>query len=277
MRWIIAFVLLCMMAGEVFAASAKKEVAIDWASFFGDDSGCAVFYEPARETYYVYGGEKVDVRNSPCSTFKIISSLLGWKKGVITQGKSIRKWSGEHYWKEDWNRDIGFSDAFRCSCIWYFREVIDEMGASFVKSELEQLHYGNGDVSDWDGLLNTNEENRILKGFWVESSLTISPREQVQVLNKIFGKDSLHQASHLMELKQAMLIDQKECPAKIYGKTGPGKKGKKFADAWFVGLMEKDGRTIYFAVHLDSSNEPNTASLQARKIAIQLASWVLAF
>lgn len=264
-----------MISTNIFAASSKRDVEMDWKAFFNDVSGCAVFYEPGTETYHVYGGEKVDVRSSPCSTFKIISSLFGWDKGIITQNKSVRPWSGEHYWKKDWNRNIGFSDAFRCSCIWYFREVVDELGIPSMKGELEKLNYGNCDVSDWDGRLNTNENNRVLKGFWVESSLTISPREQVQVLNRIFGKDSVYQKPHVMELKKAMLIDQNSCAAKIYGKTGLGKKGKEFADAWFVGFSEYEGRTIYFAVHLDASNQPDTASLQARKIAVQLVSKML--
>ena len=47
-----------------------------------------------------------------------------------------------------------------------------------MQKELDKLQYGNCDISDWEGRLNTNNSNRALTGFWIESSLMISPKEQ---------------------------------------------------------------------------------------------------
>lgn len=55
-----------------------------------------------------------------------------------------------------------------------------------MQTELDRLSYGNCDISDWNGGLNTNNNNRALTGFWLESSLLISPKEQVEVLERIF-------------------------------------------------------------------------------------------
>ncbi len=55
-----------------------------------------------------------------------------------------------------------------------------------MQTELDRLSYGNCDISDWNGGLNTNNNNPALTGFWIESSLLISPREQVEVLERIF-------------------------------------------------------------------------------------------
>ena len=33
--------------------------------------------------------------------------------------------------------------------------------------------------------MNTNNNNRTLTGFWIESSLTISPKEQVEVMERL--------------------------------------------------------------------------------------------
>lgn len=60
----------------------------------------------------------------------------------------------------------------------------------FKKKEFAHLQYGNCDISDWEGQLNTNNNNRALTGFWIESSLTISPKEQVEVMERIFGENS---------------------------------------------------------------------------------------
>mgnify|MGYP002225640681 CR=1 FL=1 len=64
-----------------------------------------------------------------------------------------------------------FSDAFRTSCVWYFRQVTDDIGKVKMQNELNKLKYGNCDISDWEGKLNTNNNNRALTGFWIESSL----------------------------------------------------------------------------------------------------------
>lgn len=114
---------------------------------------------------------------SPCSTFKIISSLMGLESGAIDRKDSTRSWSGEIFWNDDWNRDIDFPTAFRTSCVWYYRQVIDDIGPEGMLDALELLQYGNCDLSDWEGHLNNNS-NSALTGFWIESSLKISPREQ---------------------------------------------------------------------------------------------------
>ena len=131
-----------------------------------------------------------ETRRPPCSTFKIISSLIALENGIIEPENSTRTWSGEIFWNEDWNKDINFSEAFRTSCVWYFRQVIDDIGKDMMQKELNKLKYGNCDISDWEGRLNTNNNNRALTGFWIESSLLISPKEQVQVMERIFGRNS---------------------------------------------------------------------------------------
>lgn len=76
----------------------------------------------------IYNKELALTQRSPCSTFKIISSLIGLENGIIDPDNSVRPWSSEIFWNEDWNRDINFSDAFRTSCVWYFRQVTDDIG-----------------------------------------------------------------------------------------------------------------------------------------------------
>lgn len=70
-----------------------------------------------------------------------------------------------------------------------------------MQEELEKLQYGNCDISDWEGRLNTNNNNRALTGFWIESSLLISPKEQVEVMECIFGENSEYSEETQNELK----------------------------------------------------------------------------
>ena len=84
----------------------------DWSSYFGDLNGAVVLYDPEENTCQVYNEELADTRRSPCSTFKIISSLSALENGILTPEHSTRAWSGEVFWNEDWNKDIDFREAF---------------------------------------------------------------------------------------------------------------------------------------------------------------------
>lgn len=95
------------------------------------------------------------------------------------------------------------------------------------------------DTSDWKGLLNSNTNIPELRGFWLESSLKISPVEQTRVLAEIFKKNSPAAA----DLQRVMKIQ--DSPVKIYGKTGMGVKNDKVVDAWFVGFYETADNKIF--------------------------------
>lgn len=223
--------------------TAEAEIIeADWSVYFEGMNGAAVIYDPAENCYRIFNRELADVRRSPCSTFKIVSSLIGLENQIIVPEDSVREWSGEVFWNDDWNKDINFEEAFRASCVWYFREVINEIGADTIETELEKLQYGNCDISDWEGRLNTNNNNRALTGFWIESSLKISPREQT------------------------------EEGALIYGKTGMGKAEGVVVDAWFTGFADIDGKRVYFCVYLGESQGENVSSARAKEIAIELIS-----
>lgn len=159
-------------------------VETDWSYYFDGINGAAVIFDTTENCYQIYNLELADTRRSPCSTFKIISSLIALENGIIKVDDSTREWSGEIFGIEEWNRDIDFSDAFHSSCVWYFRQVIDEIGQQAMQEELNKLPYGNADISDWEGL-NTGNSNPALTGFWLESSLLISPKEQAEVMEKI--------------------------------------------------------------------------------------------
>lgn len=249
----------------------------DWSAIFDGLNGAAVLYDAVQQQYTIYNTELATTPRSPCSTFKIISSLIALESGILEPEDSVHTWSGEVFWNEDWNHDIDFLDAFRTSCVWYFREVIDAVGQTTMQQELDKLQYGNCDISDWEGKLNTNNNNRALTGFWLESSLLISPKEQVQVMERIFGVDSIYSEKTREELREVMLVTEFEHPdIKIYGKTGMGKADGITVDAWFTGFAEDSAqeRTVYFCVYLGRTDNQNVTSAAAREIAINLLTQV---
>lgn len=245
----------------------------DWSEYFNGLNGTAVIYDASNRRYIIYNDELAVTRRSPCSTFKIISSLTALENKILDPDNSTRIWSGEKFWNEDWNKDIDFSEAFHTSCVWYYRQLIDDIGKDMMQKELDKLQYGNCDISDWEGRLNTNNDNRALTGFWIESSLMISPKEQVEVMERIFGEKSDYSEETQNELKKVMLVSEKAgTDISIYGKTGMGKADGVVVDAWFTGFAQGLDGNLYFCVRLGRTDGMDVSSSLAREIAIQIVS-----
>lgn len=256
-------------------APASEIIETDWSQYFNGLNGAAVVYDSAEGTYRIYNEELATTRRSPCSTFKIISSLIALENGIIDPDDSVHAWSGETFWNENWNRDIDFAEAFRTSCVWYFREIIDEIGKDRMQVGLEKISYGNCDISDWEGRLNTNNNNRALTGFWIESSLQISPKEQTEVMEHIFGSDTDYSADTVNSLKQVMLVEdplleQNGAGVFVYGKTGMGKAQGITVDAWFTGFAETPAGNLYFCVYLGQTDGMDVTSSGAKEIALRI-------
>lgn len=121
------------------------------------------------------------------------------------------------------------------------------------------------------GRLNTNNSNPALTGFWIESSLLISPKEQADVMARIFG-DRAEGAQEVREpLQRAMLLTEQE-DLSLYGKTGMGKRHGVVVDAWYTGFADGFGKRIYFCVYLGETDGRDVSSARAREIAVALVS-----
>ena len=190
----------------------------------------------------------------------IISTLIGLHNGVIMDENSKMNYDGTIYPTELWNSNLSLDEAFKTSCIWYFRQIIDAVEMNEVQIELDNLEYGNCDVSEWSGSnINPMDE---LNGFWLGSSLKISPMEQAQVMKKIFGSDSIYTENEISILQDVMFYDEVNGYL-IYGKTGTNRN----EEGWYVGFAEKEQQKFCFAVYI-TGKEPTRVATgnEAREI-----------
>lgn len=140
-----------------------------------------------------------------------------------------------------------------------------------MQEELNRLSYGNCDISDWSGHLNTNNSNPALTGFWIESSLLISPMEQAEVMERIFGEHTVCSEETQHQLEQVMrLADQEETGLSVYGKTGMGKTDGAVVDAWFTGFADDADRRIYFCVYMGKTDNQKVSSARAKETAVKI-------
>ncbi|WP_343209197.1 penicillin-binding transpeptidase domain-containing protein [Anaerolentibacter hominis] len=240
-----------------------REAGLDLDSEFAGITGCAVLYSPDDELYSFYNEELCKKQVSPLSTFKIVSALMGLHAGVLENETTKMEYNGTVYPISGWNKNVTLKEAFSTSCIWYFRQVIDQVGKEEVKAQLDQLSYGNCDIGQWQG----NGANPLpeLNGFWLNSTLKISPLEQVKVLSDIFEGRSGYTSEEITILKNIMLVSE-ENEGAVCGKTGSG-PGK----AWFVGFYEKDSARNYVAVYLEDEDKKDSISGEnAKNIALEI-------
>jgi bla regulator protein BlaR1 len=248
--------------------AAPDIVEVDYSDCFDGIKGCAVFFNSDANVYNMYNEELCEKRTSPCSTFKIIATIMGLENGVVTSVDSKMGYDETVYSMDTWNKDLCLKEAFKESCVWYFRKVIDQLGQREVQKYLNQLGYGNCDISEWDGSgINSAPE---LNGFWLESSLKISPKEQVDILAIIFDGKTDFSKQNIVILKEVMLTQQKG-NVSVYGKTGTGQNAntRNRNNGWFVGMFENSDERYYFAVHLtDESKE--VSGPMAKEIALNI-------
>ena len=108
---------------------------IDFSDIFHGVRGCAVIYDPQNATYQFYNKKMCEKQTSPYSTFKIISTLLGLEYGVLQNESTTMKYSGKKYETASWNKNLTLQEAFDTSCVWYFRQVIDQIGKKKIKKK----------------------------------------------------------------------------------------------------------------------------------------------
>jgi beta-lactamase class D len=229
---------------------------VDFSNSFNGLIGGAIFYNEYDNSYQIYNSELCKKQVSPHSTFKIISTLMGLDKNIVESKVSTMGYNGEQYWNEAWNCDLNLQEAFQLSCIWFYKKIIDQLDKEYVQNILDELNYGNKDLSVW------TEEGH--NDFWLGSTLKISPDEQIEILKKLFSGDNPFSQKDIDLLKEIMSVEDGEV-YNIYGKTGSAKR----KDGWFVGFMESKSSRTYFVIKLEDDSL-ELAGGMAKTIALDI-------
>lgn len=270
MYLILTSVLLAVLlsaCGEVREQEQEhKAVYSDFSKEFNGINGCAVFYDLSTDIYTYYNKDMCDKEYSPFSTFKIVATLSALENNIVSSPDAKMKYNGDTYPFDSWNSDLTLKEAFEYSCVWYYRQLIDKTGKENIQNTVNELNYGNKDISQWEG--SGLNEKADLNGFWLGSSLKISPINQVSMLKYIFDGNNDFKEKNISILKDIMLSNLKADNEniKIFGKTGTGKNN----EAWFTGFTEQCGFKNYFAIYLDNGDGKKISSTDAKEIALNI-------
>lgn len=240
--WVILAVMV--LAASVLAPSAsaltdrsfkpEKNRKIRYENlkpYFEGSDGCFVLYDLNQDSYTVYNKEAAFTRVSPDSTYKIYSSLLALESGF--QEASYQKWDGTIYSLEAWNQNQNLHTAMSRSVNWYFQALDEKSGKRQLQEFYDFIGYGNCDLSGG------------LSRYWMESSLKISPMEQVMLLADFYENKWEFKGKTITALKAALQIS-----GGLFGKTGTGMVDGKTINGWFVGYTEAPSGPQFFALNL---------------------------
>jgi beta-lactamase class D/CubicO group peptidase (beta-lactamase class C family) len=174
---------------------------------------------------------------TPASTFKIPLSLMGYDAGFLTDTQTPELPFRQGYvdWRPSWRSATAPAKWMSESVVWYSQQITQALGKARFADYTRRFDYGNADVAGDAG-------HDGLTASWLESSLRISPLEQLAFLGKVVNRQ-LGVSEHAYAMT-AQLTQWRQPPQgwRINGKTGMGA-----GYGWYVGWAAKGARTYVFA------------------------------
>lgn len=243
--------------GYHFDTTRKNITQLNLSSNFGNYTGSFVLYDQATDKWNIYNIDNASTRIPPNSTYKIYDALLGLESGIITPEHSTFTWNGEPCPFDSWESDQDLTSAMHNSVNWYFQAIDSQAGFQSVKTFLQTINYGNQNTG-------TN-----LNLYWTDFSLKISPIEQVELLQNFYQNNFHFDRKNIQAVKNALLLSTTSSGS-LYGKTGTGRVNGKDVNGWFVGYIESDNNTYYFATNIQAPS--NATGSQATEITEAILS-----
>ncbi len=251
-----AGLLSSLQASNLYYDTEKLNIAYeDDSSYFGNYKGSFVLYDLQNNQYQIYNKTKSTERISPDSTYKIVSALIGLHCGVLKDKNTTLKWDGTKYPFDSWNKDNTLLSAMKSSTNWYFQKVDSQVGEENLKKYYGDLQYGNQDLSAG------------IHDYWLESSLKISPVEQVGLLKNIYSYETVFSKAEVDVVKNILKISENN-GAVLSGKTGTGTENGKNKNGWFIGYVEKNNHTFFFATNIQ--NQDDATGKKATEITLSI-------
>ena len=238
--------------------TASKNIDyMDFSSYFDGYDGSFVLYDSIQDLWIVYNKEKAVTQASPNSTYKIYDALWGLEENIITPKNSQMNWNGTEYPFNEWNADQNLKSAMEYSVNWYFQKIDENLGKYNINKYIRKTGYGNENITG------------SISSYWLESSLKISPVEQVELLNKLYYNSFDFSQENINAVKKSICIST-SANGTFSGKTGTGQIDGKNENGWFIGYVENTENTYFFAANINADN--NASGTKAAEITYSILS-----
>lgn len=236
---------VCLAAAISITSCRKARIHEhkDWGKFYeayGIKNACIMIRDNNHEAVHYYNQERCMQRMLPASTFKIFNSLVALETAVAPDEQYIVRWDSVKMQREECNKDMTMREAFRLSCINYYREIARRIGKAQMQHYLDTVKYGNMKMSAIDS-------------FWVDNSLQVSADEQVGFVKRLYFNE-LPFSERTQRIVRSMMLWEDEPGYKLYYKTGTGEIDGKYI-YWIVGYSERIVKVKEPKESMNKSNE----------------------
>lgn len=248
---IISMLLMFISASTLKHFNTNKESSlshINLESHVHPYSGSIAIYSVGDDAYYHYNDSLCNQRYAPYSTFKVVSSLIALQTGIAADDSYTISYDSIKYPAEPWRlnqephkfwfRDQDLRTALQYSVNWFYWELNQKIGYENLETYLQQINYGNQDLSAG------------LKYFWLGGSLKISANEQVEFLKALYSKQLDGFSDLSQQITKEIMPNESTVNYKLYGKTGTGEISDDEIIGWYVGFLETDDNTYIFAMNM---------------------------
>jgi beta-lactamase class D len=240
--------------------SSSAEVRDDLGSLYDSLGlhGSFVLHDLKTDHWVFVDSAQADSATLPASTYKILGSLIELESGMARDADFTLPWDSVQR-RPEIDRNLSLRDAYTYSAFWYHSEMARRMGAATLKHWLDTIGYGNADTSG---------------GFdrcWVAGGLRITPRQQVQFLERLY-RNELPVSPRTVGIVKDIMVQEDTLGYVLRGKTAWA-QGDAWDIGWYVGWVERGDSTgpWFFANRVISRDTTNAHFAAARKgLAMEL-------
>ena len=234
LRWLC--VALLLLAGPASALEWLDSPAVAKVFEQAGVDGTFVLYEAGSQQLQGYNRARGETRYLPASTFKIPNSLIGLSMGAVSSVDEVFPYDGQPKFLKAWEHDMGLREAIRVSNLAVYQALARRIGLKQMRSQLEALNYGNGDIGSQ------------VDQFWLKGPLAISAVEQTQFLARL-AQGQLPIAADIQAAVREISLLEEGAGWRLYGKTGWA-TALKPGVGWWVGWLEQGGKVYSFALNM---------------------------
>jgi len=235
MNRIILFSLILFFLHPISSIASDSDIATLYKKYAIE--GAIIIASLDGQIEYIHNIKRAQQRFLPASTFKILNTLITLEEEIIKDEKEVIKWDGIDKGWVEWNKDHNLSSAFSVSCVWCYQKFAKQIGLKKYNLYLNKIAYGN------------KKTGTDVINFWLEGTLAISAKEQINLLRKLYLEDLPFKKQNIYLVKKIMLVDEK--PAyKLSAKSGWAMRVKE-QQGWYVGYVETAGKVWLFANNIE--------------------------
>jgi beta-lactamase class D len=203
-------------------------------------------FDNGQGSFTVYNLSRfTDSAYSPASTFKIVNSLIGLETGQVLDSSTVFKWDSVSFRREECNKDLSMNQAFRLSCVPWYRELARRIGKPAMQKYIDTLGY----AQRYGKFVIQNN----LDTFWLDNSAKITADEELGLVKRLYF-DQLPFQQRTQRIVKSMMLWEKNANYSLSYKTGWGFKENGNPIGWIVGWIEENSHAYFFALQLESTD-----------------------